>query len=166
MQIVDVVNLSRPYFASVKSACELVVLLHEDLHLFAQIYCLLVLYSDGHVKQRNIVQFEVTHKVVELTRREFELIHCEYLAALHVVQVGPYAIQGQFVVSELGCHFFEPVDGAIAPSALMETQAPEGRNVAGSDERVVLLNHLLWILSAADENEMDVSSERIEGELV
>lgn len=92
MQIIYVVNLSRPYLASVKSVRELVVLHHEDPHLFAQVDCLLVLHCDGNVQQRNIVQFEVSHKVVELAWWEFELIYCEDLAALHVVQVSPDAV--------------------------------------------------------------------------
>lgn len=109
MEVIYVVNLARPYFASVKGVCELVILHHEDPHLFAQVNCLLVLNCDGHVQQRNVVQLKVPHKVVKFAWWKFELIYCEYLAALHVVQVSPNAIQGDFVVSELSCHFFESV---------------------------------------------------------
>lgn len=110
MEVIYVVNLARPDLASVKSVCELVVLHHEHPHLFAQVNCLLVLNCDGYVQQRHIVQLKVPHKIVKFARWKFELIYCEYLAALHVVQVSPYAIQGYFVVSELSCYFFESVD--------------------------------------------------------
>lgn len=50
MQIIYIINLPWPYLASVKSAGELMILHHEDLHLLPQIHCLLVLNSNGHVK--------------------------------------------------------------------------------------------------------------------
>lgn len=49
----------------------------------------------------------------------------------------------------------------ISPSTLMISQTPERRYMAGSNIRMVLLNHLLWILLPTYYDKMNVTANRI-----
>lgn len=61
-------------------------------------------------------------------QREPAFVNGEILVVYHVVNVTPDCVQGQIVLLVVVQNLFKVADIFVSPSALMESETPEGRN--------------------------------------
>jgi len=58
----------------------------------------------------------------------------------------------------LADYLLDLIDVFVSPATLMMTQTPERRKMCPADITVILLKHLLRILSAQNNNKMNIAS--------
>jgi hypothetical protein len=100
---------------------------------------------------------------------ESVLIDGKVNVASHVVDIRPHNIKRELILAVVAKNFFELRDVLVSPSALVETERPEGLQSPASQIRVILLNDSFGsIVSVASEEEVQVNdtSHNLVGELL
>lgn len=85
------------------------------------------------------MQFLIFDQRIELFGRMGVLVDRENHLPAHVLQIGPEGVERNVVFVVFSHHLLNLRERFIAPTALVETKAPEGRNVPPADIFVIFL---------------------------
>ena len=93
------------------------------------------------------------------------LIDCEDHLLFHILEIRPEDIKGNIVLVVLAHYFTDHWEGFVAPTALMMSKTPEGRNGWTSTVQIDTLHCSLWVLLSEEEPEIEDSSNHFEDKI-
>lgn len=131
-------NISRPHFCCVIFVI-IIRILKENSKLLACIHSNVIIHRYSHIQQRHKTQILTLHEVVDLSGGMGALVDCEDHLFVHVFEIGPEDVERDVVLVVFADYLADLRDGFVAPTALMVSKTPKGRNVTSADIFMITL---------------------------